>query len=1780
MWTLTGCEQPRAPERVCFDDGRCIEPDGTWVNADGEPICELNGTCPDVDTSDSGDDTPTEVSEDVPCLCESSAADSDGDCIDDSLEAGAGADSWDSDGDGIGDGCEDANQNGQVDVSGDRVTETDPFDDDSDDDGIKDGIEDADHDGRFDANETHPLRADTDGDGIDDGVEDRNLDGEVALWVDADGDGCFTDGDEPGESDPRTMDSDMDLIADYHEDQNLDGLCGIDETCAFLVDTDCDALPDGREDKNRDGVFNSHETDPLRADSDADGILDGLEDANQNGVWDRGLETSPRHFDSDGDHIADGVEDRNQNGRLDGFEDTNDNGVWEISEPQGESDPRVADSDSDGLIDSLEDLNQDGWCDSVTARNPLRPAEELVLLAESCAWLPDSDGDGLEDGVEDANLSGNRELGETDPRRADTDFDGLTDGCPTPESVTCEDLDLDGVVDSGETDPLIADTDGDGLTDGCEVLFDVANCPDDYCGTDPLSEDTDGDGLFDGEEDQDASCSVDSGEGETDPRSYDEPPPTESLGWSEWNVCASQNLRQLTYATSSRPTHDYRLALRVESRTVAAECGNGAGDCAAGQTCEGGFCTEPVSYFLQAFGKDTNDNGFNPDELGDQLWGHVFESPRTVEQDLGDSRILNQDLYGFLVLDESSDALDDVLDTMRQRLAESFVRVEEQGVLTVRPAHDNLPAAAIVRSERQLQIDVAQAMSSLQFRNMLLTDVLLDGAIADPPEVTSGVDPVYGDVDCSIIERCYTSFTVYLSAVLRRDQLGPDGEPVLLLLLALTPNDSESSYEAARRYVDRLARLRDLTGGTALGRFDAGARSRCESQAQARAKADVLWAVDDSRSMQQIIERLGHAARDARAVFSSNSGIVDFRLAMTTTNSSGSAQTICPDLCDASCSAISGVNESICLQTCADQTIGCIKTCPEGCDTNCSSLSGQSCDATLCESGCVADVGAASFDALPGAGGTFYYEDSAFLDCDSRPVDFSDISTYQRRYFNSCADEDGFDSFFGTGGSRKALVEHARFLGSAPDASCSSALMDLSYAIDPAITGCLNDDDCVCERLTESCEDAPRVLASSMCDLIRTMGGLPSPGGETSGARPHSAPEHGTRSVRRLLASLVPALPRDWQPSDDANGYEPSLHLRLECSKSEAGCVPCTPGVDTDCQPVPLVTIILSDEEDFFFKDDCRESAALADLSALPSQCRYLDGNSETLEDCTVDYCDAAGFLTGIPAGYDPDSFAASSSRESTQLWRDQNAPECSALIADAAVSCVGDPCAGLSEASACQAWDGTLGVSCAWNSGAGFCQNRCGTLDDQESCSEDAECRWEPAYAQGVGDPCVSRRLINDCQPCKRLRRALQAQQGGDAIGTSLRAIGPVYAMIRNKGEPGAGVLGTDEQDRCEGGAITWGRGDGQAYRDLAIGTLGRTQDVCAEDYRDFMQRLVGDLAVLSAPYALSDAPIASTLKVGIARPRTDGGTDFIDVPRSETSGFIYDADQNSIGFKSDPVDGECGDASCSLDGQIEDTEIGYARTAPHVPLEGDAILISYRAWQPVPCLDACADDETCVRTVCHEDSMPGTCSGDDATLCSIGYGCEDDTCVLSCELGEVVDRCVPATTCESCETIDSSLSCEPVDNACSCDDSDAIRCDPDGVDVCPMGWACSSGCTCEPISDCDAGFTLDGQVSSCTLAEGCCEGWMIDAQGCVALDEVSCTGDGACRWNDATSLCEITSATCCEPDETFWCEEIDEATGVAEVSCIPSCVCDPPCGDTQYCCVECGCECRDNSP
>ncbi|MFH1942274.1 MAG: OmpA family protein [bacterium] len=150
-----------------------------------------------------------------------------------------------------------------------------------------------------------------------------------------------------------------------------------------------------------------------------------------------------------------------------------------------------ADPDKDGLSNKIEkELGTDPK-KADTDRDGLNDGAE-VNQYKTDPRKANTDHDGLDDGVEVNQYK-------TDPLKADTDGDGLDDGAEVNQYITDPlkaDTDGDGLNDSAEvnqykTNPLKADTDGDGLNDSAEV---------NQYKTNPLKADSDADGLNDGDE--------------------------------------------------------------------------------------------------------------------------------------------------------------------------------------------------------------------------------------------------------------------------------------------------------------------------------------------------------------------------------------------------------------------------------------------------------------------------------------------------------------------------------------------------------------------------------------------------------------------------------------------------------------------------------------------------------------------------------------------------------------------------------------------------------------------------------------------------------------------------------------------------------------------------------------------------------------------------------------------------------------------------------------------------------------------------------------------------------------------------------------------------------------------------------------------------------------------------------------------------------------------------------------------------------------------------------
>jgi outer membrane protein OmpA-like peptidoglycan-associated protein/outer membrane protein W len=149
------------------------------------------------------------------------------------------------------------------------------------------------------------------------------------------------------------------------------------------------------------------------------------------------------------------------------------------------------DEDNDGLTNAQERRLGTNPKVADTDGDGLSDGDEVKIYHTNPLRM-DTDGDGLSDGDEVMKYK-------TDPLKFDTDGDGLSDGDEILKYHTDPlkvDTDGDGLSDGDEvmkyhTDPLKFDTDGDALSDGDEVV---------KYHTDPLKYDTDGDGLSDGEE--------------------------------------------------------------------------------------------------------------------------------------------------------------------------------------------------------------------------------------------------------------------------------------------------------------------------------------------------------------------------------------------------------------------------------------------------------------------------------------------------------------------------------------------------------------------------------------------------------------------------------------------------------------------------------------------------------------------------------------------------------------------------------------------------------------------------------------------------------------------------------------------------------------------------------------------------------------------------------------------------------------------------------------------------------------------------------------------------------------------------------------------------------------------------------------------------------------------------------------------------------------------------------------------------------------------------------
>ena len=356
-----------------------------------------------------------------------------------------------------------------VDIPGNpRRAFSDPVRPDSDADGLEDQVE-RDY-------QTDPRQADTDEDGISDIDE---IEGYNIVLADDD------------------QDSDNNVtirLLPYINEAIVAGPNGIAETTAAGSDTQENAVGTGSLSPEApvvisgpDGVMSTtpvgddilrpfhnrlFASDPLRRDTDGDGLTDGREQVL--GSIPNNPADSGSVFDTDEDGLTDNEEINGWMITINGVTstvtsnpndpDSDDDGLPDLMEQLYGLNPNLIDSDGDDIddIDELDVDNDRGFF----------PAGIDNEFAQRCTEAVN------------CNYAAPGQVTETDPRKSDTDNDGIDDKTELEASWTV------AVTGQGAytvmSSPFTADADGDNLNDAQERT----------AGLDPNNQDTDGDAQF------------------------------------------------------------------------------------------------------------------------------------------------------------------------------------------------------------------------------------------------------------------------------------------------------------------------------------------------------------------------------------------------------------------------------------------------------------------------------------------------------------------------------------------------------------------------------------------------------------------------------------------------------------------------------------------------------------------------------------------------------------------------------------------------------------------------------------------------------------------------------------------------------------------------------------------------------------------------------------------------------------------------------------------------------------------------------------------------------------------------------------------------------------------------------------------------------------------------------------------------------------------------------------------------------------------------------------
>lgn len=451
---------------------------------------------------------------------------------------------------------------------------------------------------------------------------------------------------------------------------------------------------------------------------------------------------------------------------------------------------------------------------------------------------------------------------------------GSVTGCnPSAADNAIRDTDCDGISDAEEyaldhggqkTDPCKADSDGDGLLDGLEVGRNASVSPacsfsadaDATTRTNPTTADTDGDGLADGAEDKNANGRVDPGEANPLKQDSDCDGLSDAAEASTAQACSTD--------PSKRDTDGDGVSDGVEQGVVAPGADPSCQYPAAAFDADTGTRTNPCQADSDGDGisdgaEDSNQNGkvdsaeLNPND-GNDASGPAQEACATAK---------------LKPIHFHSTAVGDVQLALVPDFSEVNTLVvsgKEAGFIFYDPTHaiagvvfsrtpagnnateEETAARSMIGSTGTVSAPITQTFTTwdgfaqsvratydqsgnvdLKTRVNDLAKAFLGGSVGGTLSGTAGV---------------IGPFKIQAEYVYRTNQRSA-------IVIALTP---QATYSG-----DRIFRVDDVGGGTALAQFGDFTGTQCEVfTTQGSAKLDFLWVVDNSCSMDSYQDAVGN----------------------------------------------------------------------------------------------------------------------------------------------------------------------------------------------------------------------------------------------------------------------------------------------------------------------------------------------------------------------------------------------------------------------------------------------------------------------------------------------------------------------------------------------------------------------------------------------------------------------------------------------------------------------------------------------------------------------------------------------------------------------------------------------------------------------------------------------------------------------------------------------------------------------------------------------------------